>query len=63
MPINLIQTKIHFVDGFLIALSNGSTRMKTTENLMTVKVKAPNKWSAEQPYRYTLVAELKDKKE
>ena len=25
-------------------------------------VKAPNKWSAEFPYRYTLVAELKDKK-
>ncbi|MDH8701379.1 beta-galactosidase [Dysgonomonadaceae bacterium PH5-43] len=23
----------------------------------------PNKWSAEQPYRYTLVAELKDKKD
>lgn len=26
------------------------------------QVKAPNKWSAEFPYRYTLVAELKDKK-
>lgn len=25
-------------------------------------VKAPNKWSAEFPYRYTLVAELKDRK-
>ncbi|WP_294629194.1 glycoside hydrolase family 2 TIM barrel-domain containing protein [uncultured Bacteroides sp.] len=27
------------------------------------RVKAPNKWSAEFPYRYTLVAELKDKKD
>ncbi|BEH00298.1 glycoside hydrolase family 2 TIM barrel-domain containing protein [Bacteroides sedimenti] len=27
-----------------------------------MKVEAPNKWSAELPYRYTLVAELKDKK-
>ena len=26
-------------------------------------VKAPNKWSAEFPYRYTLVAELRDKKD
>lgn len=27
-----------------------------------MKVQNPNKWSAELPYRYTLVAELKDKK-
>ncbi len=27
-----------------------------------MKVQSPNKWSAETPYRYTLVAELKDKK-
>lgn len=27
-----------------------------------LKVKSPNKWSAELPYRYTLVAELKDAK-
>jgi beta-galactosidase len=27
-----------------------------------LSVKSPNKWSAEAPYRYTLVAELKDKK-
>ena len=34
-----------------------------TGSVQTVlKVKAPNKWSAEFPYRYTLVAELKDKK-
>lgn len=28
---------------------------------VALKVKAPNKWSAECPYRYTLVAELKDR--
>lgn len=34
-----------------------------TGKIQTVfHVKAPNKWSAEFPYRYTLVAELKDKK-
>jgi beta-galactosidase len=27
-----------------------------------MKVLAPNKWSAEEPYRYTLIAELKDAK-
>ncbi|WP_343563248.1 glycoside hydrolase family 2 TIM barrel-domain containing protein [Sphingobacterium sp.] len=32
----------------------------STEALLTVK--NPDKWSAELPYRYTLVAELKDKK-
>ena len=28
----------------------------------TLKVQKPNKWSAEKPYLYTLVGELKDKK-
>lgn len=34
------------------------------DNLLTIPIDvlASNKWSAEQPYRYTLVAELKDKK-
>ena len=50
------------VDGFLSPVIERINPDETTENLMTVKVKAPNKWSAEQPYRYTLVAELKDKK-
>lgn len=36
---------------------NGTGRIQTVFH-----VKAPNKWSAEFPYRYTLVAELKDKK-
>lgn len=35
---------------------------KTIESETVLKVKSPNKWSAEFPYRYTLVAELKDKK-
>lgn len=33
-----------------------------TEAATQLKVKSPNKWSAEKPYRYTLVAELKDAK-
>jgi len=35
--------------------------IKTTVNAV-IKVDNPNKWSAEEPYRYTLVAELKDSK-
>ncbi|MDD4636201.1 MAG: glycoside hydrolase family 2 TIM barrel-domain containing protein [Bacteroidales bacterium] len=30
---------------------------------VVMKVQKPNKWSAEKPYRYTLIAELKDKKD
>lgn len=30
--------------------------------IATLDIKSPNKWSAERPYRYTLVAELKDGK-
>lgn len=50
------------VDGILSPViekiePNGTGRIQTVFN-----VKAPNKWSAEFPYRYTLVAELKDKK-
>ena len=36
--------------------------MKPVSVQTVLKVKAPKKWSAEFPYRYTLVAELKDKK-
>ncbi len=35
--------------------------IKTTVNAV-IKVDNPNKWSAEEPYRYTFVAELKDSK-
>lgn len=38
------------------------TPQQTTESQVVFNVKAPHKWSAEKPYRYTLVAELKDKK-
>ncbi|MFV0606000.1 MAG: glycoside hydrolase family 2 TIM barrel-domain containing protein [Niabella sp.] len=34
--------------------------VKTAETIL--RVNQPNKWSAEKPYRYTLVAELKDTK-
>lgn len=33
-----------------------------TETELVLNIQNPNKWSAEQPYRYTLVGELKDKK-
>lgn len=32
------------------------------ETITQLNMKAPKKWSAEEPYRYTLVAELKDSK-
>lgn len=35
---------------------------ESTSAVTTLEVKAPNKWSAETPYRYTLVGQLKDKK-
>lgn len=34
----------------------------TTTTAMEIAVKNPSKWSAESPYRYTLVVSLKDKK-
>ena len=42
----------------LAALENGETASVTT----LLKVEQPEKWSAEEPYRYTLVGELKDKR-
>ncbi|MGL5318286.1 MAG: glycoside hydrolase family 2 TIM barrel-domain containing protein [Bacteroidales bacterium] len=35
---------------------------KEEESVCKLTLKSPNKWSAEKPYRYTLVAELKDSK-
>lgn len=37
-------------------------KSEETENITVLKVKDPNKWSAEEPWRYTLVAQLVDKK-
>src|SRR5690606_12631957 len=34
----------------------------STSTAITFPVSAPHKWSAERPYRYTLVGELKDNK-
>ena len=34
----------------------------TSTSKMAIAVKAPNKWSGEAPYRYTLVVQLKNKK-
>lgn len=36
---------------------------QTQTSQALLNVKAPNKWSAEYPYRYTLVAELKNAKD
>lgn len=43
----------------LLPLAKGDTNLVTAQ----IDVRSPKKWSAELPYRYTLVAELKDKKE
>lgn len=50
------------VDGFLSPVIDKIVPNETGSVQTVLKVKAPNKWSAEFPYRYTLVAELKDKK-
>lgn len=51
------------VDGAYVASApfNVAKNGETT-SVATLKLVNPNKWSAEQPWRYTLVAQLKDKK-
>lgn len=39
---------------------NSGQTVEATHTILNIQL--PNKWSAEYPYRYTLVAELKDKK-
>lgn len=50
------------VDGILSPVIEKVAAGEISKNQTVFHVKAPNKWSAEFPYRYTLVAELKDKK-
>lgn len=50
------------VDGILSPVIEKIEPNETGRIQTVFNVKAPNKWSAEFPYRYTLVAELKDKK-
>lgn len=50
------------VDATQSAVINPINPNETTASQTILKIKSPNKWSAEFPYRYTLVAELKDKK-
>lgn len=50
------------VDGVLSPVIEKIEPNETGRIQTVFNVKAPNKWSAEFPYRYTLVAELKDKK-
>lgn len=50
------------VDGILSPVIEKIETGETGKVRTVFAVKAPQKWSAEFPYRYTLVAELKDKK-
>lgn len=50
------------VDAVLSPVTEKIVSGETCKVRTVFHVKAPNKWSAEFPYRYTLVAELKDRK-
>ncbi len=51
------------VSGAVATVTVGSlTAGQELETAAVLNVQSPNKWSAENPYRYTLVAELKDAK-
>ena len=52
-----------FVAGSLTTTSVPITAIgATSTSKLAISVKAPNKWSGEAPYRYTLVVQLKNKK-
>lgn len=66
---SLYKNKLYSDDNELVAnatVTAGVGEVKSNENVQAeeviMKVSAPEKWSAEFPYRYTLIAELKDKK-
>ena len=65
---SLYKNKLYSDENTLVDQTEASALVPTlgsqTSNSVaaTLNVKNPNKWSAELPYRYTLVAELKDKK-
>lgn len=69
MVYTLYANKLYSDDNSLV---NGATATATVDvaeanqqveaQQAVLKVQSPNKWSAEKPYRYTLVAELKDAK-
>ena len=65
---SLYQNKLYSDENTLVAnttAETGKSNIKTNENITTevvLNVVNPQKWSAEFPYRYTLIAELKDAK-
>ena len=64
----LYANKLFSDDNELVAGSETSAKVAATAagatntSKMAIAVKAPNKWSGEAPYRYTLVVQLKNKK-
>ena len=65
---SLYANKLYSDENTLVEGVGGSAEVAVLENgeiattALTIQVPNPNKWSAEYPYRYTLVGELKDKK-
>lgn len=65
---SLYQNKLYSDENTLVeGVQSKSTiefvgKAETRETIAKLEVKAPKKWSAEEPYRYTLVAQLRDKK-
>lgn len=53
-------SKVENVGSVVAVKSIKSNEIEISE--VVLDIKSPNKWSAEHPYRYTLVAELKDNK-
>ena len=64
----LYANKLFSDENEIVAGSTTSANIATTAagatntSKMAIAVKAPNKWSGEAPYRYTLVVQLKNKK-
>ena len=64
----LYANKLFSDENEIVAGSTTSANVATTAagatntSKMAIAVKAPNKWSGEAPYRYTLVVQLKNKK-
>ena len=60
--------KLYADDNTLVEGVNGSVAVETlptngrAQTVTTLAINNPKKWSAEAPYRYTLVGQLKDKK-
>lgn len=66
---SLYENKLYSDENTLVENATASTTIDLLNPLQTLesqkavlKIQSPKKWSAEYPYRYTLVAELKDAK-